>query len=326
MQKRYGLMLSLLIFTALFLLMANIGYVTAEEDDDALNGSTDDTTTNGSTEDTNINGSTEDTNINGSTEDTNINGSTEDTTKGNNSDDDAFSGKDSEDDDTKNICEINKEYEKSAVSALKCECPEGYKFVVVSQKFGPCPNKKMSDCPASILKCVNKGEIIKAAIKEKNKFKFNSTEVPANCTKTGSSMKCYLNGSRIMTIYAGNSGNVIIQTKDINASTTVQLYKDENGTLYAVTKNNKTVEVNYLPDEVKDKVKEKIKAKLHDKNMTIDENGDYEYEAEKEARFLGLFKIKEKMSWKIDAETGEVKNENAPWWGFLASDVEEDSE
>ncbi len=53
------------------------------------------------------------------------------------------------------ICERNKEYEFTAVNSIKCQCPEGYKFQVVSMGWGPCPEPGMSDCPASKQKCVS---------------------------------------------------------------------------------------------------------------------------------------------------------------------------
>ncbi len=52
------------------------------------------------------------------------------------------------------ICEINKEYESTAVNSIKCQCPEGYKFQIISMGWGPCPEPGMSDCPASKQKCV----------------------------------------------------------------------------------------------------------------------------------------------------------------------------
>lgn len=44
----------------------------------------------------------------------------------------------------------------------------------------------------------------------------------------------------------------------------------------------------------------------------------YVAEAEKEGKFLGMFKTKAKVSAEIDSETGEVIKTYKPWWGFLA--------
>ncbi len=168
----------------------------------------------------------------------------------------------------------------------------------------------------------DKAERMREAIKEKNKLGFNSSQIPANCTVDGRTLKCNINGSRTMVVFAGKSGNVIIQVKGVNASTQVQLYKDVNGTLYGVFNNNNTKLINVLPDEIRNLILEKTNATIsNETNITLNSDGEYEYHADKEARFLGLFKVHEKVSWKVDAETGNLSNENAPWWGFLASDV-----
>lgn len=160
--------------------------------------------------------------------------------------------------------------------------------------------------------------------RERNRLRIhaNASEVPANCTKTGSALKCNIDGGRQMTIFAGNSGNVIIQNKNVNASTTVELF-NHNGKVYMNKSGNQTKKVNYMPDQVQERVRERTKAKLNNTNITLNENGEYKYSAEKEARFLWLFKTREKVSWNIDAETGEILKEHAPWWGFLANDVED---
>lgn len=54
----------------------------------------------------------------------------------------------------KEFCEIGKEYENNAVEPVACMCPAGYRFEVASMGWGPCPQKGMSDCIASILICI----------------------------------------------------------------------------------------------------------------------------------------------------------------------------
>ncbi|MFH1588548.1 MAG: cytochrome b5-like heme/steroid binding domain-containing protein [Candidatus Diapherotrites archaeon] len=51
-------------------------------------------------------------------------------------------------------CEIEKEYQNTAVNPIQCNCPEGYEFKVVRMGWGPCQNEEMSDCPASTKKCI----------------------------------------------------------------------------------------------------------------------------------------------------------------------------
>ncbi len=132
---------------------------------------------------------------------------------------------------------------------------------------------------------------------------------------------------RTMTIHAGKSGNIIIQSKNINASTNVTLYH-HNRSVYGIFKDNETRLIEVLPGEVMEKIKAHLEARINENETEIelDEEGEYRAEVRKEARFLGLFKIKERLRLRLNSETGEVLQENAPWWGFLANDIEAESE
>lgn len=162
-------------------------------------------------------------------------------------------------------------------------------------------------------------------INEKNRIKINAnnSECPNNCSCSGSATKCWINGNREMTITAGNSGNIIIQTKEINASTKVTLYKAEDGRLYRVTKNNETKEVKVLPEQVKEKIKEKNQAIIENEKIELDDNGIYQVETQKKVKFFALFPTKEKVKWEVDSETGEIIKTKTVWWGFLAKDNKE---
>ncbi|MCX6746672.1 MAG: eight-cysteine-cluster domain-containing protein [Candidatus Pacearchaeota archaeon] len=144
-------------------------------------------------------------------------------------------------------------------------------------------------------------------------------ECPEECTCTGSVMKCQLASGREITIVAGKSGNVIVQVKGIDGSTKVTLYK-ANGKLYGVFKGNVTRQVKMLPDQVRERIRERIKAKLQNENITLDEDGIYKYEAEKEARLFRIFWVRVPVRAEIDPETGEVIKLEHAWWGFLAKD------
>ena len=165
---------------------------------------------------------------------------------------------------------------------------------------------------------------VRLLIKEKNRLRIheNSSEIPENCTQTGSSLKCYIEGTRTMTITAGKSGNIIVQVKDVNMSTNVTLYK--NGSKVYGIFENETKEIK-LPDQIRERVRERVKVKTdNNESIELDEDGEYSVELRKESRFLGIFKVHEKVRFHVDAETGEILNENAPWWGFLARDVHEE--
>ncbi|MCX6749992.1 MAG: hypothetical protein NTZ83_00885 [Candidatus Pacearchaeota archaeon] len=170
-------------------------------------------------------------------------------------------------------------------------------------------------------------------MQERNRIKphyLNQSECPDNCSCSGSTIKCeFENGTRVMTVYAGKSGNVIVQVKNINSSTNVTLYKSE-GKVYGVFKDNETHEI-ILPDEVRDRIKEMEKNKegrainWTDENITLNETGFYHIEARKHARLFWIFPVKEKVKFEINSETGEITKTKTKWWGFLARDVREHS-
>jgi hypothetical protein len=151
-------------------------------------------------------------------------------------------------------------------------------------------------------------------------------ECPEKCTCTGSITKCQLNnGTREMTITAGESGNTIIQVKGIDGTTKVALYKSEDGKLYAVTKNNETRRIRLLPDQVIERIKKRLKNKLENENITLDEDGVYKYEARKRARLFFIIPVKERVNAELDPETGEIVRVRNSWWGFLAKDEESET-
>jgi eight-cysteine-cluster-containing protein len=200
---------------------------------------------------------------------------------------------------------------------------------ITTCEFRECYNatKYDAECKCEDKKCqwdrVTESEI-KNITKEKNRIRFNVTnknDCPKNCTCSGSAVKCFINGTREMTINAGNSGNLILQIKGINATTNVTLYKSDDGKLYVVNDNNETTEIKFLPDEVREKIMER--KQFENEEIELDENGTYEYRAEKRAKLFFLFSVKEKVEARIDSETGEVLELKNPWWSFLAKDEEE---
>ena len=147
-------------------------------------------------------------------------------------------------------------------------------------------------------------------------------ECPENCTCTGSTVKCELAEGRMMTVYAGRSGNVIVQIKGVNMSTNVTLYK-ENNTIYGKFKDNRTGIINFFPDQVQEKIKNKTRAILENQTIELDEDGIYQIQGKKKARLFFLFPVREIVRIQINSETGELIKFRNPWWGFLARDIEE---
>jgi len=170
-------------------------------------------------------------------------------------------------------------------------------------------------------------EQIQNITRTKNKIRTyyaNQSDCPNNCTCTGSTIKCEIEGGRIMNITAGKSGNLIVQVKKVNMSTNVTLYKSEKGEVYGVFRNNETRIINLLPDQVQEKIRNKTKAKLENQTIELDEDGIYQIQGKKKARLFFLFSVRERVRMQIDCETGELVKARNPWWGFLANDVEEE--
>ena len=161
-------------------------------------------------------------------------------------------------------------------------------------------------------------------ITERNRLRFEDKAgftCPDNCTCEGSTVKCLLpNGGRELTIYAGESGNIIVQVQGENMTTNVTLYKANDGKIYAVNKDNKTKEVNLLPDQVKEKIRERLSRQLGNETISLDENGTYQYQGEDNARLFAIFPVKVAVQAQLDSTTGQIVELKKPWWAFLAKD------
>ncbi|MDD5012408.1 MAG: hypothetical protein PHQ66_02055 [Candidatus Nanoarchaeia archaeon] len=168
-------------------------------------------------------------------------------------------------------------------------------------------------------------EQIRKIFKYRNRIKAaaaSAAECPNNCTCTGSATKCILeDGTREMTITAGKSGNIIIQVKGINASTSVTLYKSD-GKIYAVNKNNETVRVRLLPDQIKEKIRERLQKQLENESITFGEDNIYRYRGEKGAKLFSVFPVKVSVEAELNPETGRLVQIKNSWWAFLAKDDE----
>jgi len=160
-------------------------------------------------------------------------------------------------------------------------------------------------------------------IKSQNRLKIQdgTGECPNNCSCQGSVVQCQLQGRRQMTISAGNSGNTIIQTKGQNISTMTELYTEE-GIIYGQFEGQ-TKAINLMPDQIQEKIQQRIPAELSEElEIKLDENGNYQVQTKKQARFLGMFKVQEKVRVQFNSETGEMLQLKNSWWGFLAKDIE----
>ncbi|VVB82492.1 Uncharacterised protein [uncultured archaeon] len=166
-------------------------------------------------------------------------------------------------------------------------------------------------------------EQIHKIVTEKNRIHsaIENGTCPNNCTCEGSVTRCELaNGTREMTVVAGKSGNVIIQIQGINVSTNTTLYKGDNGKVYGIFRNNDTRIIKLLPDQVQERIRAKFSRQLENENISLNENGTYDYSGEKNATLFFFFHVKEKINAQLDSQTGEITNVKTPWWAFLAKD------
>jgi len=167
-------------------------------------------------------------------------------------------------------------------------------------------------------------EQVRNIIQERKRLRVQSGECAENCTCSGSTTKSpLLGGGRELTVVAGNSGNIIVQVKNVNASTKVVLYKDGDE-VYGVFKGNKTKIVRVLPDAVMARIRERVQTRLENQEMELNEDGDYDYQARKRARLFGFIPVRVRVKAKINSENGEVIRLRNSWWAFLASDEAED--
>jgi len=169
---------------------------------------------------------------------------------------------------------------------------------------------------------INENRTRRAKLHEKNRLRINQSELPEGCTVTGSVVKCVVNGGRVMAVFAGRSGNTILQVKGINASTKVQLYK-ENQSFYGVSGDNETkFLINYFPDQIIEIIRNRAHTDVeYEEEIELDEDGLYRVKTKKKARLFYLVPVREKVKAQVDPETGEIIKIRNPWWGFLAKDV-----
>ena len=93
---------------------------------------------------------------------------------------------------------------------------------------------------------------MKEVRKEEHRLKFEDVQCPLECECMGSVIRCkFENGTRIMTITAGKSGNIIVQVKE-NMTTNVTLYKSGDK-VYGVFTGNETREIKILLIRLKKK-------------------------------------------------------------------------
>ncbi len=217
-----------------------------------------------------------------------------------------------------NDCNTTDEKPEESQSCTTGECMENWSCT----KWSNCINYTQTRTCTDLNSCGATDEKPKEIKKCKLRLRVGG-ECPEDCICIGSVTKCWINGERQMTVYAGRSGNIIVQVKGVNMSTKVELYKNENGSIVGVFRNNQTRIIKVLPNGVKEKIRQRIRARLESYNITLDEDGIYQVQTKKRARLFFLIPVREKVRAQINSETGEIIKIRNPWWGFLARDIKE---
>lgn len=144
---------------------------------------------------------------------------------------------------------------------------------------------------------------------------------PEECSCSGAVIKCpFEDTGRIMTIYAGKSGKVIVQVRNDEGKLEIFVY-DIGGATYGYLKEDIQKEINFLPEDAFRIAKEKVEGNLEESNIQLEEDGFYNVEIKKKAKLFWIFSVKEKIRTYVDIETGEISKSKNSWWGFLARDV-----
>lgn len=107
-------------------------------------------------------------------------------------------------------------------------------------------------------------------------------------------------------------------------------YQDGETKIKVKKKDGSEVELKILPDKASEIAKERLNV-FEVENITIEEKVHnniprvvYNIQTNKNGKFLGVWKLGMKISTEIDLETGEIIEENRPWWAFLVTDLIEE--
>jgi hypothetical protein len=167
----------------------------------------------------------------------------------------------------------------------------------------------------------------------------NESECPEECECHGAVVSCEIENGKIITITAGNSGNVItIVINETEVDTEMELEQErDNETnkskIRARLSNGKNAEIKIMPDVASERALERLRLKIcnvtnnctiilkeveNEGNNTHNGTAAYEMQVQRHVRILGLFKTRIQERAEVNAENGEVK-EHGPWWVFLAT-------
>ena len=136
-----------------------------------------------------------------------------------------------------------------------------------------------------------------------------------------------------------NSEVMELQSARARVATRLNISEDEINAsrLRAMLSNGRFAEINIMPETASERAIERLRLRncSEANNCTIElkEVGEgnnsrlvYEARAGKTFRIFGIFRNRAEVTTQIDAETGEEIRTGTPWWSFMASEEEANSE
>jgi len=134
---------------------------------------------------------------------------------------------------------------------------------------------------------------------------------------------------RIETRNNGEETQIKVKVRGVEIESDVEIEQESDGSLKAKLSNGKKADIKILPDTASEMASEKLR--LRGFNVELKEVGEgnnlsvvYEGEGERDVKFIGLFKVRARITARIDPETGQAVEIDKPWWYFLTTETEED--
>jgi hypothetical protein len=119
------------------------------------------------------------------------------------------------------------------------------------------------------------------------------------------------------------AGKTTISSGNVQATSTEKVRVVENK-LFVEDAGGNNSEVKIMPETASAKAIEKlgevqnVQIELKQVGNTDNTKPTYQVSAQKEVKFLGMFKIKMTVRTEVNSETGEATKMQKPWWSFLA--------
>jgi len=167
-----------------------------------------------------------------------------------------------------------------------------------------------------VMACPMAGKPVQASVKATE-----GVSTQASSETTGTSVTT----SVPVTILIGedSDGKTTIGNGNIQATSTEKVRVVENK-LFVEGSNGKNSEIKIMPETASAKAIERL-GEVQNVQIELKQvgNGDnakptYQVSAQKEVRFLGMFKMKMQVSAQVNSDTGEAVKIQKPWWSFLA--------